>query len=181
MSPTSTVKTLRIDGRDVTGRHEESILDVARQNNIFIPRLCEMDGLSDVGACRLCLVEIKGQNKLLPACVTSVEEGMEVTTDSERLQNYRRMTNLGARARLRCDCDQALRPRSARLRLPRSETWTSLRRSCRRDAGNWVDGNPEYGFTATTSLTGPCTFRPRRQASFLKRLRLTSDTVTFAS
>ena len=50
-----------------------------------------MDGLSDIGACRLCLVEIKGQNKLLPACVTVVEEGMEVTTDSERLQNYRRM------------------------------------------------------------------------------------------
>jgi bidirectional [NiFe] hydrogenase diaphorase subunit len=91
MRPAATVKTLNIDGRDVTGRQEESILDVARQNAIFIPRLCEMDGLSDVGACRLCLVEIKGQNKLLPACVTAVEEGMEVTTDSERLNNYRRM------------------------------------------------------------------------------------------
>lgn len=53
MSPVSTVKTLQIDGRDVTGRHDETILDVARQNKIFIPRLCEMDGLSDVGACRL--------------------------------------------------------------------------------------------------------------------------------
>jgi len=114
--------------------------------------------------------------------VDTTQLSEKTVKDAERfLQNYRRMTNLGARARLRCDCDQALRPRSARLRLPRSETWTSLRRSCRRDAGNWVDGNPEYGFTATTSLTGPCTFRPRRQASFLKRLRLTSDTVTFAS
>ena len=91
MRPAATVRTLKIDGRDVTGRPEESILDVARQNAIFIPRLCEMDGLSDVGACRLCLVEIKGQNKLLPACVTAVEEGMEVTTNSERLNNYRRM------------------------------------------------------------------------------------------
>src|SRR3954465_228124 len=91
MRSVAAVKTLKINGRDVTGRQEESILDVARQNGIFIPRLCEMDGLSDVGACRLCLVEIKGQNKLLPACVTAVEEGMEVTTDSERLNNYRRM------------------------------------------------------------------------------------------
>ncbi len=91
MSPAAPVKTLKIDGRDLSGRQEETILDVARQNGIFIPRLCEMDGLSDVGACRLCLVEIKGQNKLLPACVTVVEEGMEVTTDSERLQGYRRM------------------------------------------------------------------------------------------
>jgi len=87
MRPVTSVKTLQINGRDVTGRQEESILSVARQNGIFIPRLCEMDGLTDVGACRLCLVEIKGQNKLLPACVTAVEEGMEVTTDSPRLQN----------------------------------------------------------------------------------------------
>ena len=48
MSPVATVKTLKIDGRDVSGRQEETILDVARQNGIFIPRLCEMDGLSDV-------------------------------------------------------------------------------------------------------------------------------------
>jgi bidirectional [NiFe] hydrogenase diaphorase subunit len=84
------VKTLRIDGRDVSARQDETILDVARQNNIFIPRLCELKGLSTVGACRLCLVEIKGSPRLFPACVTRVEEGMEVTTTSERLDKYRR-------------------------------------------------------------------------------------------
>jgi bidirectional [NiFe] hydrogenase diaphorase subunit len=84
------VKTLVIDGKDVTARAEETILDVARQNNIFIPRLCELKGLSNVGACRMCLVEVKNSNRLLPACVTRVEEGMEVTTDSERLRKYRR-------------------------------------------------------------------------------------------
>jgi bidirectional [NiFe] hydrogenase diaphorase subunit len=91
MSPTSIVKTLKIDGRDCSARPEETILDVARQNNVFIPRLCELEGLSTVGACRLCLVEVKGSNKLLASCVTAVEEGMEVTTNSDRLQNYRRM------------------------------------------------------------------------------------------
>jgi bidirectional [NiFe] hydrogenase diaphorase subunit len=84
------IKTLKIDGRDVSARQDETILEVARQNNIFIPRLCELKGLSTVGACRLCLVEIKGSNRLLPACVTRVEEGMEVTTDSERLRGYRK-------------------------------------------------------------------------------------------
>jgi bidirectional [NiFe] hydrogenase diaphorase subunit len=84
------VKTLRIDGRDVSARQDETILDVARQNSIFIPRLCELKGLSTVGACRLCLVEIKGSPRLFPACVTHVEEGMEVTTTSERLDKYRR-------------------------------------------------------------------------------------------
>src|SRR5438067_2817334 len=90
MSPVSNIKTLQIDGRDVSARQDETILDVARQNNIFIPRLCELKGLSTVGACRLCLVEIKGSPRLFPACVTRVEEGMEVTTTSERLDSYRR-------------------------------------------------------------------------------------------
>lgn len=91
MNRAGTVKTLRIDGRGCSARPEETILDVARENNIFIPSLCELEGLSNVGACRLCLVEVKGINKLLPACVTAVEEGMEVTTNSERLHGYRKM------------------------------------------------------------------------------------------
>lgn len=90
MSPVTNIKTLQIDGKDVSARPDETILEVARQNNIFIPRLCELKGLFSVGACRLCLVEIKNSNRLLPACVTRVEEGMEVTTNSERLQKYRR-------------------------------------------------------------------------------------------
>jgi bidirectional [NiFe] hydrogenase diaphorase subunit len=86
----SSIKTLKIDDRDFSARADETILDVARQNGIFIPTLCDLQGLSSVGACRLCLVEVKGSTKLLPACVTLVEEGMEVTTTTERLQGYRR-------------------------------------------------------------------------------------------
>ena len=62
---------------------------MARENNIFIPTLCHLDGSSDVGACRLCLVELKNSPKLLPSCVLKVEEGMEVTTKSDRLLHYR--------------------------------------------------------------------------------------------
>lgn len=84
------VKTLTIDGKNVSARAGQTILEVAQENNISIPTLCHLDGLSDVGACRLCVVEVTGQNKLLPACVTSIFEGMEVSTQSERLQNHRR-------------------------------------------------------------------------------------------
>lgn len=87
----SRIKTLKIDGRDVGAREDETILEIAEENGIFIPTLCRIEGLSLPGACRLCLVEVKGRNKLAPACVTYAEEGMEVVTDSERLQNYRRM------------------------------------------------------------------------------------------
>lgn len=88
----SRVVTLRINDQDVSGREDETILDVARDHNLSIPTLCQVNGLSNVGACRLCLIEIKGMSKLLPACTTFVSEGMEVFTDSERLRNYRRMT-----------------------------------------------------------------------------------------
>jgi len=85
-----TVKTLVIDGRDVSAHETDTILMAAQEAGIFIPTLCRLEGLSEVGACRLCLVEVKGVNKLLPACVTRVEEGMEVNTRSERLDQYRR-------------------------------------------------------------------------------------------
>jgi bidirectional [NiFe] hydrogenase diaphorase subunit len=91
MSPHSKVKTLTIDGRPVSGREDESILEVARENNIQIPTLCHLSGLHAVGACRLCLVEVKGTSRLSPACVTVVREGMEVLTHSDRLAKYRRM------------------------------------------------------------------------------------------
>ena len=85
------ILTLKIDDRDVSARRGETILEVARENDIFIPTLCYLEGLSSLGACRLCLVEIKGVTKLLPACVTPVRQDMEVVTDSERLRRYRRM------------------------------------------------------------------------------------------
>jgi bidirectional [NiFe] hydrogenase diaphorase subunit len=91
MSDTAEVKTLIIDGREVSATRGQTILEVARENDIEIPTLCHLEGLSDVGACRLCVVEIKGSSKLFPACVTSIYEGMEVSTDSERLQKHRRM------------------------------------------------------------------------------------------
>ncbi|MEI6512636.1 MAG: bidirectional hydrogenase complex protein HoxU [bacterium] len=87
----SEVKTLKIDGKDVSGRGDQTILDVARDHGIEIPTLCNLSGLMPTGACRMCVVELKSTPKLLPSCVTRVEEGMEVTTNSERLLKYRKM------------------------------------------------------------------------------------------
>ena len=86
------VKTLTIDGKAVSAEENETILQVATDAGIKIPTLCHLEGLGEVGACRLCIVEVAGTNKLLPACVTKVAEGMEVTTQSERLRKYRLMT-----------------------------------------------------------------------------------------
>ena len=86
----TTVYTLQIDGVDVAGNEGQSILSVATEYGIDIPTMCHLDGLTDTGGCRMCVVEIAGSNKLTPACVTEVAEGMVVTTNSERLTEYRR-------------------------------------------------------------------------------------------
>ena len=57
----------------------------------YIPTLCWLENLTPVGACRLCIVEVSGVNRLLPACTTPVQDGMSVTTNSEKLTQYRRI------------------------------------------------------------------------------------------
>jgi bidirectional [NiFe] hydrogenase diaphorase subunit len=84
------ILTLKIDDRDVSAREDETLLTVARQNDIFIPTLCHLEGLSERGACRLCIVEIKGSPKLHPSCVTLARQDMEVITNSERVAAYRK-------------------------------------------------------------------------------------------
>ncbi len=68
---------------------DQTVLEVARENKIFIPTLCHLDGFRMSAPAVLCLVEIKNSPKLIPACVLKVEEGMEITTTSDRLRHYR--------------------------------------------------------------------------------------------
>lgn len=85
------VVTLKINGKEVGANESESVLDVARENGVAIPTLCALEGLSTWGGCRLCLVEIEGSNKLQPACMTKVGEGMTIRTNTDRLKKYRKM------------------------------------------------------------------------------------------
>ena len=84
-------RTLTIDGKQITAEKGATVLQAATESGIKIPTLCHLEGVYDVGACRLCIVEVAGTPKLLPACTLKVAEGMEVKTDSERLRKYRRM------------------------------------------------------------------------------------------
>ena len=90
IAPQLRVVTLRIDDRDLSAREDETVIEVARENGIPIPSLCYLEGLSVWGACRLCVVEVAGTDRLLAACSTRVAEGMQIRTDSERLRRYRR-------------------------------------------------------------------------------------------
>jgi bidirectional [NiFe] hydrogenase diaphorase subunit len=83
--------SVKIDGEFVTAREGQTILDVARAASKFIPTLCWLENISAVGGCRLCIVEVAGVGRLLPACTTPVLDGMSVTTQSEKLTQYRRI------------------------------------------------------------------------------------------
>ena len=84
-----TQPTLTIDGKTVLIEGERNLLELVRKAEIDLPTFCYHSELSVYGACRLCLVEVKNSPKLFPACVLKVEEGMEVTTKSDRLLHYR--------------------------------------------------------------------------------------------
>ena len=85
------VVTLTIDDKLVGAREGQTLLEVIREQGIDIPTLCHLEGLSELGGCRLCLVEVKGSPKLLASCVAPVQEGMVVQTHSDRLIEYRKM------------------------------------------------------------------------------------------
>ena len=83
--------SIRIDGEYVNATEDQTILSAARANGKYLPTLCFLEGLTAAGSCRLCLVEVSGVGRLLPACTTPVQNGMSVTTTSDRLTKYRRM------------------------------------------------------------------------------------------
>jgi len=81
---------IQIDGHIIKTEEHKTILDAARDNDIFIPSLCDFQGLEPFTGCRMCIVEVSGKKGFPPACGTYVEEGMEVKTKTARLQRMRR-------------------------------------------------------------------------------------------
>ena len=81
---------LTIDGKSVSVPKDTTILEAARQVDIHIPTLCWLDKISTTGACRVCAVEIEGVDRPMTACNTPVKEGINVTTQSEKLRKTRK-------------------------------------------------------------------------------------------
>ena len=79
-----------IDGIEMELKEKMSILDAAKKAKINIPTLCYEEGLSIYGGCRLCVVEIEGEELLKPACATDIQAGMEIKTHSKKVRNLRK-------------------------------------------------------------------------------------------
>ena len=82
--------TLTIDGVSVTVPEGTTVLEAAKQAKITIPTLCYLKGINQIGACRICMVEIEGARGLAAACVMPAGEGMKVKTNTPRLRQVRR-------------------------------------------------------------------------------------------
>jgi len=86
--------TLTINGRKIQAEEGMTVRTAARENNIYIPGLCDEEAVLPYGACRLCMVEIttaRGRERLIASCLYPVEEGLVVRTDSERIAQNRRI------------------------------------------------------------------------------------------
>src|SRR3990172_10504266 len=85
--------SLEIDGRTYTGRVGQTILDVCRDNGIEVPTLCYEPKLPGFGACRMCVVEVEGEELPPISCSRAAEDGMVVRTQTDEMRRLRR-TNL---------------------------------------------------------------------------------------
>ncbi|MDO4452273.1 MAG: [FeFe] hydrogenase, group A [Lachnospiraceae bacterium] len=83
---------LTIDNRQISVPEGTTILEAAEQNGITIPRLCYLKGLNEIGACRVCVVELVGKERLIPSCNNVVEEGMVIYTNSPKVRMNRKKT-----------------------------------------------------------------------------------------
>ena len=84
---------VKINGVDYSVPSDVTVLEACRYANIDIPTLCYLKDVNQIGACRLCLVEVKGARGMVAACVYPVNEGMEITTNSPKIRQIRK-TNL---------------------------------------------------------------------------------------
>ncbi len=84
---------INIDGKEITALPGQTILEAARENDIYIPSLCYDERMEVYGACGICVVEVEGNPKLLKACATEVAPGMVVHTKTDRVRESRK-TNL---------------------------------------------------------------------------------------
>lgn len=83
--------TLTLDGNQVSGHEGMTILELARENGVYIPTLCNISDLPPVGACRICVVEVEGSRTLVGSCHTPITQGMVISTRSPKVIETRRI------------------------------------------------------------------------------------------
>ena len=100
---------LTIDGKQISAPENTTIMEASRQNGIPIPKLCYLKGINEIAACRVCVVEIEGKDKLITSCNNIVEEGMVIYTNSPKVRRNRRTTVELILSQHNCECVTCIR------------------------------------------------------------------------
>ncbi|HJA63499.1 MAG TPA: [FeFe] hydrogenase, group A [Candidatus Intestinimonas stercoravium] len=108
--------SLKINDIPVTVPEGTTVLEAARNAGIKIPSLCYLKGINEIGACRICVVEVKGAKSLVASCVYPVSEGMEVHTNTEKVRHSRQLTLELILSNHRMDCLTCARNAHCELR-----------------------------------------------------------------
>ena len=108
---------ITINGKSLSVQPGSTILEAARMNGILIPTLCYLKEINEVAACRICVVEVKGAERLVAACNTKVAEGMEVVTNSARVIAARRNNLALILSEHDCHCPTCVRSGNCSLQL----------------------------------------------------------------
>ena len=106
---------LTIDGRKISVKENTTIMEAARLNNIDIPKLCYLKDINEIAACRVCVVELEGKDKLVTSCNNVCEEGMVVYTNSPKVRKHRKTTVELILSQHDCQC--VICPRSGNCSL----------------------------------------------------------------
>ncbi|MDD4850359.1 MAG: [FeFe] hydrogenase, group A [Gemmiger sp.] len=107
--------TLTINGKAVTVPQGTTILNAAKAAGVDIPHLCYLKGLNEIGACRVCCVEVAGERNLVPSCNNPVVEGMDIRTNSDRVRRTRRINVELILSQHDCQCATCLRSGNCHL------------------------------------------------------------------
>ena len=89
--PSETLVEITLNDKKISAPEGFTILDACKQADIDTPTLCWAENLTPVNVCRVCVVEVEGSRALVPSCSRPIEEGMVISTDSERVNTSRRM------------------------------------------------------------------------------------------
>ena len=106
---------LIIDGKQISVKENTTIMEAARLNNIDIPKLCYLKDINEIAACRVCVVELEGKDKLVTSCNNICEEGMVVYTNSPKVRKHRKTTVELILSQHDCQC--VICPRSGNCSL----------------------------------------------------------------
>lgn len=101
--------SMTLNGKAVRVPEGMTILEAAKRNNVQIPTLCYLKGMNEIAACRVCLVEVEGKNRLIPACDNIVEEGMVVYTNSPKVRRARKTNVQLILSQHDCNCPSCVR------------------------------------------------------------------------